>query len=512
MLMIKAFVWLALLIGGGGCFFWLALREADRRLLTLKPVAFSVVLLGIAGFAPSIWIVYAALVASLPLIVRDRGEASALYLAGFLALPELGLPLSIGHTYLFGITARDALSLSFLLVLAIRPAPPRMVTGGGVRDAAFLFFFLTLALIDARGRVATDMIRVISARVLAFAIPYYAFSRSIRTPKDLRRALLVLGMMGAGLAAEAVFESRRGWPIMLVIGTKYNHDPLAYFNVLSRLRGGLLRAAATFRESISFSIFLAWSFTAVLTLRDAFRSTASQYAVQALLVVGLYYTGARGGWLCAIVSLLLLDVYRRRYNALAAKAVVVGVLALLVVIAAQKTSWLSDRIGLTGHAGTTVDYRKQLATRGMQEFRHAPVLGRSPVVVNAAMKDMVQGEGIIDYVNYWIYFLLVGGAVGTAVIGAAMLTPALLVASLRNRLRSHPAMLAIGGFLFAGALMPMLGLLGDSLDDRDALIWCLVFAMVAAFVPLATDLARRSVPRPRPVVPDEEPAAPLPVA
>lgn len=491
---LKALVWLLLVLGAPAGLFWWLLRPADQRLLTLKPLGVALAYVACGMLSPNIYIFYAILAVTLPFTARSRGEAAAIYLASFLALPVIGQHLLIGSTYLFLASARDALTIGFLLTLAIRPRSRSPLAAGRPADLAFLLFFFILALTAARGRIATDTIRVVTERTLAFALPYYCLSRSIREPKDFRKILLVIAMMGTALAAEAAFESRRGWPLMLTLDTRFGDAGMAFYRAMNSLRGGIMRASGSFAEPISFSFFLALAFLACLTLRDAFRRRWGQYGVALVITVGLYYTGSRGGWLGAVMTVLLLDVFRHRYASLAAKAVVLAVAASLLMLAAQSSPWLADRIGMSGHAETTVDYRKQLATRGLEEFRHAPFFGRSPTAVYEAMADLKQGEGIVDFVNYWIYFLLVAGAVGTAVIAGAMLTPAVLVAATRRQLHERPGLLGIAGFLFGAALMPMAAILFSSFDDRYGLIWVLTFAMTASFVPMVSKLRRTHRP------------------
>ena len=94
------------------------------------------------------------------------------------------------------------------------------------------------------------------------------------------------------------------------------------------------------------------------------------------------------------------------------------------------TGRLAESLGRTGSAAGTIDYRRSLLESGLGQVRLHPWLGQSATDLRFAMRDLVQGQGIVDYVNAHLSIALGGGLVAFFVWVLIWATP--IVATLRR--------------------------------------------------------------------------------
>ncbi|HUD31037.1 MAG TPA: O-antigen ligase domain-containing protein, partial [Novosphingobium sp.] len=95
----------------------------------------------------------------------------------------------------------------------------------------------------------------------------------------------------------------------------------------------------------------------------------------------------------------------------------------MVILVASSSPDLSESLGLSGQGSDTADYRRELLDRGSEEFWKNPLIGYSSAELEYRLNDMRQGEGIIDYVNVYLWFALVSGVLGAAVFVANLFVP-----------------------------------------------------------------------------------------
>jgi O-antigen ligase len=164
------------------------------------------------------------------------------------------------------------------------------------------------------------------------------------------------------------------------------------------------------------------------------------------------------------------------------KIFVLGSLASCLFLAAQFLPYLSETLGLSGGASESSEYRRRLFARGLEEFAARPLQGYSMPELAQRLHDMVQGEGIIDFVNAYIWIMLIAGIFGlTLFIGVFLffVRGVYRVGRFKRRGNSNAE---AGVFVFATLLMLMEMLFFTSFGTRPAYFVFALFGFAAAYI------------------------------
>lgn len=482
------------------------LTEEARRDLGQAPLIAACAMPLVAWLSPSIWPVYTAMLAIVPLCARDAGRAAALYLFCLLLLPGLDWTMNVGALKLFEFGVHDALVCGAAAVVFRRggraPVPFRL-------DLPVVALLALMVAATARDTSVTNILRVAVNTTLDCGLPYYVLSRGVRGADDVRRCMIHLGAAAVILAAVLCYEMYAAWPIYNALYSKFGIPVL----LLVKLRGGILRAGGPFLEPTSIAMILAFCFMAVWQARRAFASPRLHGAVLAVIAIGMVPPQSRGAWIGLLIGTALIDVYRGRLATLAIRGLVVGVAVSALLAAAHVSPQLSESVGLSGGASDTVDYRRRLLDRGMQEFRHSPLTGYSTPEILARLSDLRQGEGIVDFVNTYVYFALIGGIVGLGIFIGTFL--AYLLGLWRRRAMWRTAIELDGAaFLFGAIAMPLEMLFFTSLGGRVQIFLFVFFGLATAVIASHMRIAagqpingRSSMSAPSPAAPPASAAA-----
>ena len=194
------------------------------------------------------------------------------------------------------------------------------------------------------------------------------------------------------LSVLAIYEARLSWPTYETI---YSHLGIDFGRSQTlKIRGGLMRSAASFPESGSFAMFCAAAATAAVVLVDAFRSRAYRAFVIFVILAGVFVAQTRGAWLALALAVVLIDCFNRRFWPAIIKLLIGGGLLEGVQLIGRISPQLADMTGVGGGAVSTVDYRKELLRRGIEEIAKNPLIGTDIKSIMRQMADMKQGEGI----------------------------------------------------------------------------------------------------------------------
>ncbi|NJR77959.1 O-antigen ligase family protein [Sphingomonas corticis] len=450
--------------------FYRCLATDTRRQLGRAPVVLAIGLPLLAWVLPGAWLLYAAMVAVVPLLARRRGEVAPIYLFALLLLPALEQTFTIGGLKLFDVGVHSALALGAAGGLVLRPGAPRVPAA---LDAPLVALMLLLIVANARDTSATNFLRVAVNTLFLCGLPYFIVSRSVRSMDDVRLCLVYLAGAAAVLSMILLYEARSAWPMYNVL---YDRHGIA-MQIMVKARGGVMRAGGPFVESTSMAMVLATCILAAWLSRPAFRSGPHHAAVLALLLAGLVAPQSRGAWIGLLLATIAADLYRRRPGAAVRRLGMVALAGVALLAAAPFSAFLSETLGLTGGSVDTVDYRQRLFDRGVEEFLRSPITGYSAPDLLIRLADLRQGEGIVDFVNTYIYFALIGGAIGLAVFVGAF--AAYLLHLWRCRPRGGPDADAMAA-VFAGLVMPMEMLVFTSFGGRPEMFVFVFFALATA--------------------------------
>jgi hypothetical protein len=466
---LKPALFLAILTGLAVLFVAFCLEREWRKQLQFTPVV-GMALPLLAWWITDIWLLYLVMALVIPLAARRPADAAPLYLFALLLLPPLDTVIVLGPLKLFDCGIHDMFGLGAMARIMMAPRRQRSSFRTDLPVAALL---LLLVFSTARDTSVTNILRVLINTLLDCAMPYYIFSRGVRSVQDAKLCMLHLVTAAAILSVILLYEVRTSWPI-------YNQlYPLHQVKVLLlvKQRGGVLRAGGPFLESTSIAMVLATCVVAAWLSRFAFRSRATHFALLALLLVGLTAPQSRGAWVGLILGTVAADMYRRRPFAAARRIALIGALGAALVSLAPMSPYLSDTLGMSEGSSSTVEYRSRLFTRGMEEFWKSPTIGYSPPQVLIHLSDLRQGEGIIDFVNTYIFIMLVSGMIGLTIFVGIFLYYLCGLWVRRAAFKRSDTDLTTQTFVFAGLAMPMEMLIFTSLGGRVETMLFILFGL-----------------------------------
>jgi O-antigen ligase len=140
------------------------------------------------------------------------------------------------------------------------------------------------------------------------------------------------------------------------------------------------------------------------------------------------------------------------------------------------------------------DYRTELLRRGLQEFWKSPIFGDSYANVVARMKDMIQGEGIVDFVNTYLYFALFAGGIGLVLFCLAFIIPISRLVQIRRLLPPASAERELAGFCLALLASAAVMLTFTSYLQRPS-----IFFLIVSSVALMMKVPNRAVAAKKPI-------------
>lgn len=412
-----------------------------------------------AFLSPALFVYHAVGFILVPALAARREQVVPVFIFSLLTLPFVSAPFAVGGLYLLTLDVSIFLSIGALVALLRFGRLPRPVYQ---LDLPALLLIMLITIISARDSSSTNYLRTLTASLITLGLPYLVVSRGVRSAEDLRPALVALVAAGASLSALALFETLRSWPLYRIIWQHYGIDSGSGASV--KLRGGFLRAPGPYPEPTSFAFSLVLCALPLLALSRAAKHRAL-LILAPLVGLGLLAPQSRGALLGLLIGLLAFAPGRAGPS-LTVRAALIATLGA-ALYAVQRI------VGGGAVAPISADYRSQLLTRGVEEFWKAPVLGRPLAVVTQNLADLRTGEGLVDFVNSYLYVALVGGALGLAVfIGSLGLAS---VAVLR-RARQTVLVSVLGSMMAAILAMLMF----TSSTSKNTIVLLVVMGLAAA--------------------------------
>ena len=458
--LLKTLIVIEALMAIGLLVFRWALAPALRRVVSPKLWALALITPAVALVCGNIDLFYLYLTLAVAFNARSRTELAGTYLFLLPLMPMLTAQTVVGGVYLFAMSAVLAMGLG-ALIGALVTGSRRSLTLGRYDLAICAILGIFIFIYDRDGS-ATSILREAVLQVLAFAGPYLLVSRAVRDRADLDHLVARLCLGATVTAVTACFQARWHW---ILFETYYQalHVPFPIVSSYTSMRAGFLRTGGSLGDYSSAGLFLASMLTLTVLHRRLFKR-AGFWVVTAVLVGGLFSTQSRGAWVAAIVGLAFVAAYLGRWLLvlLLAGAATVAEVAILLFAGSGR---LAELAGTTGAGNETGAYRATLLSRGLDQVRAHPLFGQPPRQIVANMKDLTQGEHIVDFVNSHLYIAMGGGVPLFIVWCVVWLSP--VVAGWRQR-RGNGAPLAA---MPAAVLVPvMVALIFTSSGDRN-LIW-----------------------------------------
>nr|WP_314466468.1 O-antigen ligase family protein [uncultured Novosphingobium sp.] len=483
---IHSALYVACASGAGVALFLICLRRVHREEMAMRSLFCVMALPMLAWSLPAVRLLHLAMCFWVPVMAGRRERIAPLYLFSMLLLPPLDAPVEIGGLKLFDFGVQDGLAIGAAVAIWLKfrkseSAPRRLTSDGWV--AAFL---LMLGLALSRETTATNFLRTTVNLVLDLGLPYYILSRGVTSTEGQRMALRWLACGGVALTAVLVLEIWRSWPIYNELYGQYNVPMM----LLVKARGGLMRAGGPFVEPTSIALVLAMCFAALSLLREDFRSALRHSGLLAITFLGVSAPQSRGAWIGLALASVAMAIYRGRWRSLLACAGGIGLALGIVFVTAQLSPTFAEALGLSdGGANETTTYRRDLFEKGKEVFWQSPMFGHSMPRLNVLLADLRQGEGIIDFVNTYLWIALIAGSAGLAIFIGNFLDPLVSLWKRRRVLRRTPGE-APAAFVFGVLVMLSEMLFFTSFGGRPAFLTLGLFGLSATI--LARPQARRA--------------------
>lgn len=452
-------------------FGWFCMSPAAKRELGFAPPLAAVTLPACAFLMPKLILLHGVMLLLVPLLARgSAGRVAPIYVMALMLLPAMPAYVATGGLFGWQHDLHNTLGIGALFALLTSTGRAR---GRLAHDLPFLCLFILFLWVGARNTTFTNYLRELGQITLAYCIPYFVVSRSVRSQEDIR--LIMLGLIWGAIVISAILllEVSRSWPLYRWLVVHYGFELSAAESI--KMRAGMLRASGPFLESTSAAFYLVFCFVAAVLSRDKFKSQLHYLLCVGFLLAGLFAPQSRGAWLGVFMGFLLIELFRKRYAKLGRNVALLAAALVLFAGAAAVNERISRLAGLSG-AVESVDYREKLWERGKDEVWKHPLAGRPQSELRSTMRDLVQGEHIVDFVNTYLFFALVAGLPGGLVFAGSLAGAAYSVVRVRKRLGPTPALT----FVFLGLMLPLAMLAFTSFGGRSAMVTFAIMGIAAA--------------------------------
>jgi hypothetical protein len=450
-------------------------RKPDAVWIKTRLLPMTVILFASGLLLPSVWLYWLLICALIPIMARTSVEACCLYVLTIMVTPLVMREMIVGGINLLPFDKWLFAAIGLGIAILLRRSRKR--TPVGYFDLPFILAAI-LELVPARGLNVTSTLRVFTSAAVPMIFPYAIISRSMRNPEDMRRLVFTIAFAAFILSCEAVYEWRTAFlPYEMI--TRHL-DTMLTISSYSKLRSGAVRAAASFPESTGLGLFLAAAFLAMLASRPSFRSKRYWMVGLGVILAGIYATNARSPAVALIIAVLASDLYRKRYGAMIAKIAIIAAAGLTLLSAAQFSPRLAERLGVSGASVDTADYREALLRRGTEQILKHPWTGVSVTQTYRELDDLRQGEGIVDFVNAYMFYGMVAGVWGILLMLLCFFGVAANMMWIRRRLRRLPGGIPTAALVFGTALFTIFVAFTSGYGGKNSIFFYVILAIGSA--------------------------------
>ncbi|MBB5686634.1 O-antigen ligase family protein [Sphingobium boeckii] len=463
---------------------WIFLRSLIKERRSEFGNILYIISLSVAAFSflsPNLIFLNIFYIILIPLIARNFSQVAPIYIFCIIISPLLSYNVSAGGIFLLDYSVAHSLGIGAIIAFAIKGKGRSYAKFA--TDLPFIGIMLVLFFITVRDTSVTNILREFLGQALLYGPPYWIVSRGIRNLTDVRLTLLILAAAAVLLSIICAFEALKGWPLYRAIWSYHGIDLGSGASV--KLRGGLLRSPGPYAEPLSLSFSLTMCILALVASRRSFRSRLWFLGLCAITAIGIAAPQSRGAWIGLIVGLLACDAYRGRWQVLATRTGILVMAGVLAVAGSTVNSHLANLTGTSAEGHGTIDYREDLLTRGIEEVRAYPLIGRPFEQVTEAMKDMTQGEGIVDFVNSYLVVALVSGLIGLAIFSTGLISQCTIIWQARVATKNTSTHREYLAFAFSTMIANCIMLANISMGGRITMTLGMTMAMAGILINLA---------------------------
>ncbi|WP_234186579.1 O-antigen ligase [Shinella sp. NM-101] len=365
----------------------------------------------VALFFTSNFFIFALVMLPLCVFIHHR-SASPLHLYIVLMFVAPCISVVTGIPGLFGkivdLNPPRLLALFILLPVAVRLWREERNQKLTTADMLVGAFVLLISILAIRDPLATSIPRLIAGYILDIALPYFVFSRGVRTAHDVNSVLLAFAVATMPAAAIGAVEFLKSWRL-------YNPSVEgwgAFLTVPYLFRDGMLRAAVTAIEPIAYGFVCMTGAGCLLALRGNAVASTWRLCGLGVLIGGLLASISRGPWLGFAVCCMVMMLARPKTSIKLFCASIIPALALIFIFEHRLDRFI-NLLPFVGSADPGSEtYRSELFRNALIVIERNPLFGSVTFLSEPEMLRMIQGQGIIDLVNSYLQVALEFGLAG----------------------------------------------------------------------------------------------------
>jgi hypothetical protein len=304
------------------------------------------------------------------------------------------------------------LALGVLLPIALTLARQKdsVAFGSTTPDKLLLAYVCLFVAMKLRDTSLTNTIRHSMYAATDILLPYYAVSRSLRNMSDFKAAIAAFILATLVMSGAAIYEYASFHLLYGSLGS----DLSAHIELTIMVaRDHALRAVVTSGQPIVLGYVVMVGIGFFLFLQRYIPNFYMRLLLLVVLAGGSFAAISRGPWIGILILLLVyLSLGHKPIKSLAI-LVGCGALAFTLAVSLPGGAKLINLLPFIGKVESeNVVYREQLLSHALIVIARNPLLGSTDYINTPEMKEMVQGQGIIDVVNSYLGILLENGLVG----------------------------------------------------------------------------------------------------
>lgn len=298
---------------------------------------------------------------------------------------------------------------------------PRLTKfGSHAVDKLVVLFLILKGILYFRGiyepidpEPVTEIVRKQIYMFFQYFLPYFVASRYIKNFDELKKVLFAIVVAGMVAGVIGTYEFANGW---LLFGDLHKYLGVPRGDTQYVLRSGAVRAYSSLEHPLFLGLYVLVTSGLYLFISKYIKNNFLKLIGAVLLFGGIVAPLSRGPWVGVVVTL---SVFFTFWSSL--KRVFLFFMMALISFTAILVSPYGDKfidlIPFVGKADKfNVDYRADLITQSWLIIKQYPLLGVNEPTRQSEMEVMIQGQGIVDIVNYYLFTVLQNGIVGLMLI------------------------------------------------------------------------------------------------
>lgn len=394
--------------------------------------------------------------------------------------------------YLFEIHYLRILSLAILLPLFLKLITSKnSLRFGAVKtDLFFIFYLLVCVGLEFRDTTGTDAMRRCVLFLIDWLLPYYVISRYVKTTEQIKSILFAFTIACIPIALIGVFEATKHWLLYSSVESALDVS-WGYGGYLGR--DSAIRAIATFGHPIMFGYSMVVALGIYLYIKDFISNKTLKRVGLIIILLGLIAPLSRGPWVGAVVMYTSYLLMSKNGITSLIKFGFGGMIAFAIATQLPNGEKLINLIPFVGKTEQfNVEYREKLIDVSLLVVAKYPFFGKVNYRDEPEMKQMVQGEGIIDIVNTYISVILSSGYVGLfSFLGIFISTIIFAYLKMKKIRNTNTDLYNLGKSLISIliGIMVTITTVGDGLIV--AYIYYLIIALLVAYSMIISDSLKK---------------------